>query len=209
MQVSATWTLPNLTVPPYVDGDVACVNSVWIGIDGFAAPNSDILQAGIDLDITRQAGKVTVSLQPWWEWWQGQSFYFENFPVSPGDVVSCSISCPAGGTNGIVTMTNAATRNHISLSVPAPAGTKLIGNCAEWIVERQTADASSSALTELSEFGSIFFDEAFAATATPPNAQQTIPAGNGTPITMTSTDYTTMLAAPRILAPNTIRIDRL
>jgi hypothetical protein len=190
-------------------GDATCVNSAWIGIDGFSPPNSDILQAGLDLIVTRQAGAVNVSIRPWWEWWRGQSFYFDNFIISPGDVISCSISSAVGGTQGTVTMTNSATRDHISLSVPAPPGTTLLGNCAEWIVERQTADATSNVLTELSEFGTVFFDEAFALTAIPPNPQQIEHAGSGTRITMTEDDYTTMLAGPTVIGPNTMRIDRL
>jgi Peptidase A4 family len=208
-KVSATWTVPNLGVPPHVEEGSQCINSIWVGIDGFAPPNNDILQAGVDLIVSRQGSSLKVSIEPWWEWWKGQSFYFDKFPVSPGDVISCGIICDAGATTGTVTMTNSITRDHVSLSVPAPAGTKLIGNSAEWIVERQTADANSTTLTELSEFGSIFFDNAFAATAAAPKPEETLSAGKGTLITMTADDGTTMLAGPTLVGQNTIRIDRL
>jgi len=207
VQVSGTWTVPNLSVPTYVADGVKCINSVWIGIDGFSPPGTDILQAGVDLVASRQNGAISVQIDAWWEWWQGDSFYFENFPVSPGDVISCTITCAAGGSTGTVIMANAVTGNHISLLVPAPEGTKLIGNCVEWIVERQSPDVNS-AYSPLSEFGSVFFDGAFAGTATPPNAQQTLLPSAGQPIVMTADDKTTILASPTLLGPNTLRIDR-
>jgi Peptidase A4 family len=208
-KVSATWTVPNLATPRYVEDGTPCINSVWIGIDGFLPPNNDILQAGVDLVVSRQGSSLKVSIEPWWEWWKGQSFYFDKFPVSPGDVISCSIICAKGATTGSVIMTNSITRDHVSLSVPASAGTKLIGNCAEWIVERQTADANSDTLTELSEFGSIFFDNAFASTAATPKPEEIKSVGSGTLITMTANDGTTLLAGPTLVGQNTIRIDRL
>jgi hypothetical protein len=208
VQVSGTWNIPNLAVPSYVADGVKCINSIWIGIDGFSPPQSDILQAGVDLVASRQNGVVSAGIYAWWEWWKGDSFYFDNFPVSPGDVISCTITCAAGGSSGTVNMSNAISGNHISLSVPAPQGTTLIGNCAEWIIERQTPDASTAAYTELSEFGSVFFDGAFAATMTPPNAQQTLLPGSGKQIMMMADDGTTILASPTLLGPNTLRIDR-
>jgi Peptidase A4 family len=209
ISVSGTWNVPNLDVPPGLQDGTSCINSVWIGIDGFSAPSKDILQAGIDLRVTRQAGVLNVEILPWWEWWQGDSFYFDGFPVSPGDIVSCNISGTAGGTAGTLYMANLVSGRHISLSIPAPAGTTLIGNCAEWIVERQTFDANSSILTELSLFGSIFLDNAFATTAIPPKTdQQTISAGHGTLISMTATDNVKILASPTILGPTTFRVDR-
>jgi len=208
--VSCTWTVPNLSVPSAVSDNSPCINSVWIGIDGFSPPNSDILQAGVDLKVTRQAGALAVEILPWWEWWKGQSFYFNNFPVSPGDSISCTITCAKGDATGAVYMANLVNGQHIQLLVPAPAGTTLIGNCAEWIVERQTADASSDVLTELSAFGSIFIADAFTSTVMgSPTPEQIKPAGKGIPITMMSTDGTTMLASSTILGQSAFRVDRL
>jgi hypothetical protein len=76
-------------------------------------------------------------------------------------------------------------------------------------VERQTADANSDTLTELSEFGSIFFDNAFASTAATPKPEEIKSVGSGTLITMTANDGTTLLAGPTLVGQNTIRIDRL
>jgi hypothetical protein len=209
ISVSGTWNVPNLNVPVGLQDGISCINSVWIGIDGFSPPNSDILQAGVDLKVTRQAGVLNVEILPWWEWWKGQSFYFDGFPVSPGDTISCNISSAAGGTIGTLYMSNLISGHHVSLPIPAPAGTTLIGNCAEWIVERQTFDSGSETLTELSNFGSIFLDNAFATTTIPPKTdQQTRPAGKGTPISMTATDDVTILARSTILGPTTFRIDR-
>jgi hypothetical protein len=209
ISVSGTWNVPNLNVPAGLGDGISCINSVWIGIDGFSPPKSDILQAGVDLIVTRQAGVLNVEILPWWEWWKGQSFYFDSFPVSPGDIISCNISSAAGGTTGALYMANLISGAHVSLPIPAPAGTTLLGNCAEWIVERQTFDANSGTLTELSIFGSVFLDNAFATTTIPPKMdQQTRLAGNGTPISMTTTDNVTILARPTILGPTTFRIDR-
>jgi len=207
--VYGMWTVPNLRAPPYVKDTVPCINSVWIGIDGFSPSENDILQAGVDLRVMRQGGRSIVEILPWWEWWRGESWYFNNFSVSPGDSIACCITCLRGGATGTVNMANLVTGDHIRLLAKAPSRTTLIGNCAEWIVERQTFNVDTDVLTELSHFGCVFLDQAFAATTiSPPTNKETKPAGDGKQIMMTAIDKTTILADITILGPNAFRINR-
>lgn len=207
--VAGTWTIPNLDVPPNLQGDVKCVSSAWIGIDGYGGLSPDILQAGVDFTASRQSGVLQVTASAWWEWYSGDSYYFD-FPVAPGDAISCNITSTAGGTTGIVYMANLVNGRHITMQIPAPQDVRLAGNCAEWIVERLTETATSEVPTPLPDFGTVFFDNAFAATVpTAPTPQQTRLACDGTPITMIETDSTTLLTRSTPLGPATFRIDRL
>jgi hypothetical protein len=58
--VSGTWTVPNLSAPSSAGDGAWCINSAWIGIDGFSQPSNDILQAGVDLKVMRQRTHGTV-----------------------------------------------------------------------------------------------------------------------------------------------------
>jgi hypothetical protein len=59
----------------------------------------------------------------------------------------------------------------------APAGTTLLGNCAEWIVEAPTVHHRQSLLAD---YGAVYFDNCTAATT----RKTTLYGGLGRPITM-------------------------
>ena len=65
------------------------------------------------------------------------------------------------------------------MTLTAPAGTKLVGNSAEWVVEAPTVGGSQSAIAD---YGEVFFSvcEAFTNTGT------TVNGGTGNNINMTA-----------------------
>ena len=92
----------------------------------------------------------------------------------------------------------------------APPNTTLVGNCAEWIVERQNrTGAQDSALSDLSQFGAVFFDNSFASSAKPEAHGTVVEAGSGTPISMTGDGGAQLLAVPTVLRPTSFRVDRV
>jgi hypothetical protein len=60
----------------------------------------------------------------------------------------------AGSTTATVYISNVTTGASTSLQFTAPAGTKLVGNCAEWVVEAPTVNGQQS---QTADFGEVFF----------------------------------------------------
>src|SRR5208282_5979057 len=108
-------------------------SSSWIGIDGDGS--SDVLQAGVEQDETCANGQSNTSYYAWWEWFPASSIRIDNFPLRPGDAISCLI-CVNSQTSAQFFFTNQSQNVHTSFNVTASGTTSLAGNCAEWVVER-------------------------------------------------------------------------
>src|SRR5207248_5908757 len=100
-----------------------------------------------------------------------------NFLVSPGDLLRC-VLCVESSTTGSVFLENKSTGVYTSFKVTAPSTTTLVGNCAEWIVERPLVDNVPS---NLANYGVVIFDVAVAQV----NHDPTLEAASGTNINMT------------------------
>jgi hypothetical protein len=207
ISIADTWTVPYPHTPDASTGKAKHYNSAWVGIDGYLPPER-ILQAGVDFNFT--VGSSTVEVAPWWEWWPGDSEYFDNFQAAPGDIISCVISGAVGSAEAVVRMANLGSNRFVSFLARAPAGTTLTGNCAEWIVERQTQSANGNApLSDLAQFGTIFFDSCFASSGSiEAHDAVIVDAGSGTPISMTADSSSQLLAVPSILGSTTFKVDR-
>jgi hypothetical protein len=178
--IEGRWTVPN-PYPSTSDGkwDYA---SEWIGIDGDGS--GDVLQAGTETDALAVGGTLQRESYAWWEWYPISEQKITNLPVSPGDIMYCLI-CVHSATSGSFYFKNASNGISTSFTVTAPAGTTLVGNCAEWIVERPSVNGS---LSELANYGLVYFDEGYASFATgAPGSNQNstgIDLGAGTFLTM-------------------------
>ena len=108
-------------------------SSQWVGIDGFDSP--DLLQAGTEADAYLLGSIQTSFYAAWIEWYPFPSFQVSNFVVAPGDEMFVEVwnSSPTVGNAYLVDVT---TQQSVSLTFNAPDGTTLVGNSAEWIVER-------------------------------------------------------------------------
>ncbi len=133
--VEAVWTAPDVTPPTGgADGSQFCT-SAWIGLDGDEGSN-DVLQAGLDADVTLIDGAVQRRYRLWWEWYPGGSFWIDNLPISPGDVIDCMIQLqPGSHTAATIILANRTTKVAMTFAASAPDGTVLSGRCAEWVVE--------------------------------------------------------------------------
>jgi hypothetical protein len=69
-------------------------------------------------------------------------------------MVTMLISSSANATTAHLAFSNRTTGVSTSLDFNAPAGTKLVGNCAEWIVE---APQVGGAQTAIADYGEVFF----------------------------------------------------
>jgi hypothetical protein len=191
--IEGDWIVPDVDAP--TEGKwYYC--ATWIGIDGDGS--GDVFQAGVESDVYRKGTAVTKSFYPWWEWYPISEVQITNLTFNPGDMVTmilCS-SQGAGSTTGTVFFTNRTTGASTNLTLTAPTGTKLVGNCAEWIVEAPTVGGSQSALAD---YGEVFFSVAEAVT----NTGTTVNGGTGSNINMTA--GTSVVSDGNLIAPTIIQ----
>jgi hypothetical protein len=105
----------------------------WVGIDGFG--NNQVLQAGTAVTVNGSS----VIHWAWTEWWPNGAVQITNFPVAPGDIITCLVCAPQTN-HGFVSMKNERTNQAVSVGVNPPSGITSAGATAEWIVEGISAD---------------------------------------------------------------------
>jgi hypothetical protein len=176
--VFGEWTVPN---PKNVDGGDDCC-SVWVGIDGTNL-NGDLLQAGIETDVD---GSGNQNCYAWWSWFNYSNPMFSvpvsNIPVVPGNSFETQIWVLSDSTANIYMFTGESNFKVVAtlFGISAPAGVRLLGACAEWIVERPTLNTSGQ-LATLANYGTVEFSNAIACDASLLN---TVFAGKGSTINM-------------------------
>jgi Peptidase A4 family len=182
--VQGDWVVPNVDAPTENQW-YYCAS--WIGIDGDGS--ADVFQAGVECEVYRSGSSITRSFYPWWEWYPSPEVQITNLPMDPGDMVTmllCS-SQGAGSTKGTVFFANRTTGASTSLVLTAPGTTKLIGNCAEWIVEAPTVGGAQSALAD---YGEVFFSVCEAETT----KGTTVSSGTGNNINLGSASQSNLIS---------------
>jgi hypothetical protein len=204
--VTGAWTIPNVSAPPE-DGDYYA--SIWIGIDGDDI-SSDVIQAGVNCDVSRSHGaqsKPTFSL--WWEWYQdepnedtGQVPITKIPPPSPGDLLAVTICTQGpGSTEALVFFANVTQAIGTSFLAPAQPGVALVGNCAEWIVERPRVNGSASTLAD---YGQVFFSSCAAAAYASDAAIEIVDSGSGNYINMVQYGDDALISQGILVAPTVV-----
>lgn len=163
--VEATWTVPNCYPPKEpLEGNWYTTSS-WIGIDGDGRSgdkSKDILQVGVDSDVMQFGGTITRWVSAWYQWVPAPTVWIPNFHVSQGDTLNGIIAMKKGSkTTATIYLHNRTSGKAASFHVTAHKGTKLRGNCAEWIVEKVELDGDPPSLAS---YGAVCFDEAKAFT---------------------------------------------
>ncbi len=195
--VEGTWTVPNAFPPVHASDGVWYSASTWVGIDGIDG-SGDVLQAGCDSDVMTFWGSTSRQLRPWWEWFPAGSFWISNLPVAQGDTLNCLICVTANSTTSAeIFMYNLTSGIAASFAATAPSKTALLGNSAEWVVERLEIDTSTP---ELARYGEVYFDECNAGTLN----HQLIKGGTGNTINMT--DGGSVISTGTIETPSLIQV---
>jgi len=119
-------------------------SSEWVGIDGFTS--SDVLQAGIEVDALCSSGSTTAFYSAWYEWYPDVETRITNLPIAPGNIIGVEV-WNSGPTQGNAYIVNYTTQQSVSLAFNAPAGTSLVGDSVEWVVERPEVNGSFADLT--------------------------------------------------------------
>jgi hypothetical protein len=126
----------------------------WVGIDG--AGSGDVLQAGTQ----SMANCGSASYYAWYEWYPYNEVGISNFPVAPGDDMFVEV-WNTSATQGYVYMVNYNNNQAVEIGFNAPSGTRLVGNSAEWVVERPGVNGS---LATLANYISDYFSDCYAYT---------------------------------------------
>lgn len=80
-----------------------------------------------------------------------------NFPVNPGDTMSCAVSY-IGNTAGVINFVNQTTGQRFSVTLAPPVGATFSGETVEWIMEAPDGGIPTSSLPQ---FTTINFVAAF------------------------------------------------
>jgi len=171
--IEGDWVVPDVDAPTE---NQWYYSASWIGIDGDGS--NDVFQAGVECEVYRSGTSITRNIYAWWEWFPNYETEITNLAISPGDMVTMLL-CSSGPTSGTVYFTNRTTGASVSVGLTAPAGTTLVGNCAEWIVEAPTVGGAQSAMAD---YGEVFFNVCEAVT----QKGVTVNGGTGNNINMTA-----------------------
>ena len=142
--VNGSWIVPSVTCSS-TDSDSA----FWVGIDGW---NSDTVeQTGTDSDCL---GGTPV-YYAWYEFYPAFSVGIDNIPVSPGDVISASVSCQAKGLQCTVSIHDVSNSQSFSHNRFFRVGNRPDMSSAEWIAEAPSS--TSDKILQLADFSTVNF----------------------------------------------------
>jgi hypothetical protein len=128
---------------------------------------------------------------------------FGPVQVNAGDLVSPVVcTAGAGATEATVLFANWTSGGATSFVIEAPAGTTLVGNCAEWVVERPLVNGAESMLAD---YGEVFFSGCDAGLYSGSGDLQVIGGGTQVHIDMIPPPLTTPLSAGILVAPEVVQ----
>jgi hypothetical protein len=128
----------------------------WVGIDGWGS--GDVLQAGNEADAYCFLGVTSTYYSAWYEWFPYGWTRIPSLPIVPGDDLFVEV-WSTSSTAGHAYLVNYNTNQYVIINFSAPPGTQLVGNSAEWIVERP---GIGGGLATLSNYISDYFSDAYA-----------------------------------------------
>ena len=130
---------------PVVDQTFGTCNPIewevtWNGLDG--ALDGTVLQGGSSSQSFCKNGTVTANYYAWIEWYPSYPIV-EVFGINPGDDIYVNTYSPAGGCNpGFVYIEDETTLSFGTYQLNWQSGPCLVGNSAEFIVERPFGDGN-------------------------------------------------------------------
>lgn len=139
--VSGSWIAPQATG----NGTSTSADSTWVGIGGVSS--GDLIQTGTQNTVSAD-GHATSSA--WYELLPASSQTIPSISVSPGDLMSATIS-QLSGSQWTISITDKTTNQNFSTSVAYTSST----SSAEWIEENPSY--SSRNLVPFDNFGTVNF----------------------------------------------------
>ena len=163
--------------------------SEWNGIDGWGS--GDVLQAGVEFDAYCSGTTKSQYYSAWYEWYPYGEVRISSLPVTPGDDIFVEV-WHTSSTQGYAYIVNENTGQYVDIGFTAYPGHPLVGNSAEWVVERPSVGGS---LATLSDYTDVPFWSAYAYT----ESSAFYDMANGNPVDMEV--GTTIVSAPAYFGP--------
>jgi len=163
--------------------------SEWNGIDGWGS--GDVLQAGVEFDAYCAGTTKSSYYSAWYEWYPYGEVRISSLPVTAGDDLFVEV-WHTSSTQGYAYLVNYSTGQYVEVGFTAYPGHALIGNSAEWVVERPSVGGTLATLTD---YTMIPFWDAYAYT----EAYAFYDIANGNPVDMEV--GTTVVSYPEYLGP--------
>lgn len=157
-----SWTIPtvNCSTTPNT------YSSFWVGIDGWTSDTVE--QTGTDSD----CDGTTPSYYAWYEFYPNPSYLISSVAVSPGNVMSASVTY--SGSEFTITITNETTGKSYSRSSRVRGAQR---SSAEWIAEAPCC-TNAGGILPLSDFGIVYFGDDYTAVANTNDATDSSVSGN-------------------------------
>lgn len=140
--VQGSWTVPTATG----NRRTTAYSSFWVGIDGFSS--NTVEQIGTDSDI-RNGRAVYYA---WYEFYPNPMYQITALSISPGDVISATVTYQATSNTFTVSITDTTKTTSWTSSPTAVSGAT--ESSAEWIAE---APSSYFGVLPLANFGKVSF----------------------------------------------------
>jgi hypothetical protein len=184
--VAGVWTTALSYPPSHAPDRMVYRHSTWIGIGGFTS--EALAQVGVHQVVTSDKGLPSDrQCYAWWDWVPGFETEIDNFQVSPGDSIN-AVLCAPSATDVTIFLLNENSLQATSFSLTAPEGGSLVGDSAEWIVERPLVNGG---IAPLPRFNEVFFENGDAVALN----ENLFTAVSGTMITMDDLDGTFLASA--------------
>lgn len=123
-------------------------SSSWVGIDGWGS--ADVLQAGTESDAYCSGSSTSTYYSAWYEWYPYGEVRVGSVPIVPGDDIFVEV-WHTSSTQGYAYLVNETTNQYFDIGFTAYPGYPLVGNSAEWVVERPTVGGSLATLTQYTD----------------------------------------------------------
>jgi hypothetical protein len=190
--VSAEYVVPLVTNATCDRGwDYA---SQWVGLDGWAS--NDVLQAGAETDAYCSSFHARAAYSVWFEWYPAYETRIANMTITAGDDLFVAVWA-VSATKGKIFIENLNQGAMTAVTFTAPPGTTLLGESAEWIVERPEVGGK---LATLAKYTADYFSAAAAR-----DLQDQIVAPGAEEIDMTN--GVAIISAPTLIGANAILFD--
>lgn len=152
--------------------------SIWVGIDGHARWTTSMPQIGTEHTVDPETGLCRQRF--WWQWWLGDGRatlpYALSLGLSPGDKVVCQVRMESD-SQAVFHAKNDTT--HTLTSVVVTGLAPIVGNSAEWIVERPSRPHVDHGVLQTGEqypspdFGAVGFEGLVARGVSPSDGSRT------------------------------------
>jgi hypothetical protein len=152
--ITGQWYVPSVTG----EYNAATYSALWIGLDGdLTLGLNNLIQAGTEQDAFNIFGFTVSVYQVWTEWWPAQSQQFiSNFPVNPRDEILTYVWLSHYSTTDLFVayIFDLTTSHYTAVNTLVPTG-KILGDTAEWIMERPYQQQPNGAIVypDLADYG--------------------------------------------------------